>query len=58
MACGGKEEALLDTLLRMRSYGGQENQAVSPLSLLDTPLRKRSDDDQEMKIWRSGFIIL
>ena len=29
-----------------------------PRSLLDTPLSKRSDDGQEMKIWRTGFIIL
>ena len=36
--------------------GKTENQARNAmygiLSLLDTPLSKRSDDDQEMKIWR------
>ena len=27
-------------------------------SLLDTPLSKRSDDDQEMKIWRPASLFL
>ena len=48
---GGKEGALHDTLLRTGSDGGQKIKREAP-SLLDTLLSKRSDDDQEMKIWR------
>ena len=51
-----KSLALLDTLLRRGSNEGQKikrNQSSEmSLSLLNTPLIKRSDEDQEMKILR------
>ena len=46
----GSKTLLVNTLLRTRSDEGQKIKRGMLLSPLDTPLRKRSDDDQEMKI--------
>ena len=43
-------QTLLDTLLRTRIDEGQKFKRGMAHSPLETPLRKRSDDDQEMKI--------